>query len=247
MVLSKFRKNAGNMLLPITRRFSHIHPNTFTWLSLIFAIISGVTIYFLYAWPYFFFFALTAGVLSSLCDLLDGDIARLTGKSSRVGDFLDHSIDRYSDLLMVFGIIFSPLCSIHWGVLAVSGMLMVSYMGTQAQALNVKRIYGGLLGRADRLVVLGIFSIIQFVILVTNPDWTLSHSFTIASKEIFLVKDGQLLGMYPFTIAMVYFAVAGHYTALYRAVKTYKVLGEEERAEKKKKNRTNSKKANRKK
>ena len=39
---------------------------------------------------------------------------------------------------------------------------MLSYMGTQAQAVGAGREYAGLLGRADRLVVLSIVPIIQY-------------------------------------------------------------------------------------
>ena len=36
------------------------------------------------------------------------------------------------------------------GVFALTGVLMSSYLGTQAQAVGVGRYYGGILGRADR-------------------------------------------------------------------------------------------------
>jgi archaetidylinositol phosphate synthase len=41
---------------------------------------------------------------------------------------------------------------------------MASYLGTQAQAVGVGRYYGGLLGRADRLVLILVFGIIDILV-----------------------------------------------------------------------------------
>jgi len=50
-------------------------------------------------------------------------------------------------------------------VLALTGVLMASYLGggTQAQAVGVGRVYGGLLGRADRLVLIMVTRIIDLI------------------------------------------------------------------------------------
>jgi archaetidylinositol phosphate synthase len=50
------------------------------------------------------------------------------------------------------------------GVLALTGVLMSSYLGTQAQAVGVGRYYGGLLGRADRLVLILVVGIIDILL-----------------------------------------------------------------------------------
>lgn len=236
MGLSKFRKNAGKGLMPITRAVAGtgISPNALTWLSLVFAILAGISIYFMADWVYSFLLALLFGSLSSVLDLLDGDIARLTGKSTTMGDFLDHTIDRYADLAMILGIVFSPLCSIHWGLIAVTGMLLVSYMGTQAEALNIDRIYGGLLGRADRLTILGVAALSQFILLLVEPNWTLPYVLKFGSIQIDIVANGKFFGIHLFTWAMIYFSFAGHYTALFRAGKIQKILKEREMGKKEK-------------
>ena len=205
--------------MPITKSLVKISPNTITWLSLIFAIMAGISVYFTYKWPYAVLIAFFFGVLNSICDLVDGDLARLTGKTSVVGDFLDHTFDRYADIAILLGMVLSPLCSTEWGVFAISGVLLVSYMGTQAQAMGAGRIYGGLLGRADRLTVLGIVGIGQFLIQL-NPHWSIGYEI----GGIPVLSNGQFVGVYLFTIAMIYFTLAGHYTAIYRGVKTYHFL-----------------------
>jgi len=78
------------------------------------------------------------------------------------------------------------------GLLAVTGVLMTSYLGTQIQAVGLGREYGGLVGRADRLALVGVTGAVAAV--VTDPFGPLS-------------VVGWLL---------VLFAVVGHLTALQR-------------------------------
>jgi len=93
-------------------------------------------------------------MLNGIADAVDGALARKMGYADRRGDLLDHVIDRYSDVLMLSGVIFAGYVRWEVGLLAVVGVLMTSYIGTQAQAVNLRRCYGGMLGRADRLVFL---------------------------------------------------------------------------------------------
>jgi len=57
-------------------------------------------------------------------------------------------------VVIMCGIIFGGYISCEIGMIAIIGVLLASYMGTQAQAVGLRRMYGGLLGRADRLLIL---------------------------------------------------------------------------------------------
>jgi archaetidylinositol phosphate synthase len=87
-------------------------------------------------------------------DLLDGALARELGTDSRAGDLLDHVLDRYADIVIIAGLA-GGLERYALGLAAVTGVLMTSYLGTQAQAVGLDRVYGGLVGRADRLALVG--------------------------------------------------------------------------------------------
>ncbi len=100
--------------------------------------------------------------LTAVLDALDGMVARLRKISSRRGDLIDHTLDRVADIIIMGGIALGPLVEITVGFAAIIGILMLSYMGTQAQAVGAGREYAGLLGRADRLVVLVMVPIIQY-------------------------------------------------------------------------------------
>ena len=100
--------------------------------------------------------------LTAVLDALDGIVARTRNLSSKRGDLVDHTLDRVADIIIVGGIALGPLVDVTIGFSAIIGILMLSYMGTQAQAVGAGREYAGLLGRADRLVVLTIIPIIQY-------------------------------------------------------------------------------------
>jgi len=108
--------------------------------------------------------------LTAVLDALDGMVARLRKISSRRGDLIDHTLDRVADIIIVGGIALGPLVDITVGFAAIIGILMLSYMGTQAQAVGAGREYAGLLGRADRLVILVMVPIIQYF-LEGYQDW----------------------------------------------------------------------------
>ena len=133
-------------------------------------------------------------------DLLDGALARTQNVDSRAGDLLDHVLDRYADIVLVVGLA-AGVDRYGLGLLAVTGVLMTSYLGTQIQAVGLGREYGGLVGRADRLALVGVTGVVAAV--VTDPLGPLS-------------VVGWLL---------VLFAVVGHLTALQRFWGAWRDLG----------------------
>jgi archaetidylinositol phosphate synthase len=110
-------------------------------------------------------YAVGAGfvVLNGWMDLLDGALARQQGVDSMAGDLLDHVIDRYADIVIIAGLA-AGVEGYLLGFLAVTGVVMTSYLGTQAQAVGLDRVYGGLVGRADRLAIIGIVTAISAIV-----------------------------------------------------------------------------------
>jgi len=91
-------------------------------------------------------------------------------------------------------------------IIGLLGALSTSYMGTQAQAAGAKRDYQGILGRADRLVILTLAPIIQFVLIYVGIT-----QYGLAEYEFTF-----------FEYVMLYFAIAGNITAVQRAVNTWR-------------------------
>ncbi len=207
MVLDNQRDKVDPLLNRFAKFFIHINPNILSLISLIFAFLAGVFFYF--SSPafelnnFYLFFAALFVFLNGFFDAIDGKVAKLTGKKSIKGDFIDHAFDRFSDVLILGGLALSPWCRDQYfiGLIAIAGMLLTSYMGTQSQAVGAKRNYSGLLGRADRLVLLIIASILQHILL-------------------FVYGFNLLFGFSLLVWILVYFGVVGVITAIQRFFST---------------------------
>lgn len=210
MVLDEYRPIAEKYMKPTAKMFKGFEPNTLSILAFIFAILSGIAFY--HSSPqydifnlnlkgnYFLLFGSFFISLNAVFDAMDGAIARYYNKTSLRGDLLDHTLDRYADFFILFGITLTTYCDDIIGFLAIIGVLLASYMGTQAQAVGCGRIYRGILGRADRIAILFFVPIIQFLLFSFNYDYF----------EIFNYKFTLL------ELMMIYFAIAGNLTAIHR-------------------------------
>jgi archaetidylinositol phosphate synthase len=134
-------------------------PDAFTIAAFFVALFAGIA---------FYYGEVVIGTFFIMCnaafDSMDGAVARAMNIQSRKGDFLDHVVDRYADIFIITGIFAGGFAPWPIGVFALTGVLMVSYLGTQAQAIGVGRYYGGVLGRADRLFLLIIAGILNILI-----------------------------------------------------------------------------------
>jgi len=207
MVLDNQRDNVDPILNRFAKFFLHFNPNVLSLISLIFAFLAGVFFYFsspaLELKNFYICFAALFVFLNGFFDAIDGKVAKITGKISVKGDFIDHAFDRFSDVLILGGLALSPWCRDQYfiGLIAVAGMLLTSYMGTQSQAVGAKRNYSGLLGRADRLVLLILAPVLQHILL-------------------YFYSLDLLFGISLLTWILVYFAVVGVITAVQRFFST---------------------------
>ena len=128
--------------------------------------IAVIAAYFVYQGEFFI-----GGVLvlfSSVFDLLDGGIARATGRVSRRGALMDSVFDRVSELTVLIGLAMyytSGPDANQLGVLlafvAMSGSLMVSYVRARAEGLGVKGT-AGFLTRPERVVIMVVCLLIGY-------------------------------------------------------------------------------------
>jgi len=219
MVIEGFRRSYEVFMSPLAKALSFIPPDMFSLLSLLFALLAGGLYFSAHLWvpadryPWLLLLAMGAVGLNGLADTMDGRVARLIGKTSAVGDFLDHTFDRFSDIAILVGIAFSTYCSMVFGLLAVISVLLSSYMGTQAQALGCKRNYSGVLSRADRMILLMVVTPLQFLL---QAIWGTT------GVKFF----GYLHRFTPLEILMGVMLVGGIITTLTRGWDTYKALKE---------------------
>ena len=163
-MLTKLKEKIQKMLAAEAKA-SHkigLTPNTISAIGIALAFLSALT----YAeWqgntPYLLLATLLL-LLSGFCDALDGLLARLYQEATAFGGFLDSLLDRYADAVVYAGIIVGGLCDVLWGLIALTGSLLVSYSRARAEAAGIKMESIGLAERAERMIILAIASFVAF-------------------------------------------------------------------------------------
>lgn len=109
-------------------------------------------------WERYFFLGAIAFIIGSICDTLDGYYSRMSGKGSAFGAFLDSTLDRIEEgiVLVAVAAYFATRkdsFAVTMVVVAVLGSVMVSYTRARAEALGVD-CKVGIANRAVRVVIL---------------------------------------------------------------------------------------------
>ena len=213
MVLEGYRRRLAPYLERISRPYLAYSPNTLSWLAFG-LLVAAAVLAALVRWTTPLLFLPVAGLIlvGGAFDVIDGEVARRTNRASLRGNFLDHVLDRYADMILVIGIAVSGFANPILALLALASLLLTSYMGTQAEAVGQGRLYGGLLTRADRLVLLCLAALLEFLWILPWP-WAPSMPWAHFSLYgfSFTVID----------VVFVYFIIGGQWTALSRARRTY--------------------------
>lgn len=157
--MSFFEQKARDLSRPtldaVARGLSrlHISPDWVTNLGLLLTVGVGVL-----AGLGYLRWAGLAYIVASLCDALDGSLARVTGKGSRFGAFLDSTIDRFEEAIVFLGLaVYYSQFGGAWEtpliLAATVGSLMVSYTRARAEGLGVNcRV--GLVTRPMRVLIM---------------------------------------------------------------------------------------------
>lgn len=105
-------------------------------------------------------------LLAGTFDIIDGRVARATNRVTKFGALYDSTLDRYSEVIVFFGIAYHFVDhGFLWRSVAVSmalgGSLMVSYIRARAEGLNFE-CKVGIMQRPERIVLLGLGAIATF-------------------------------------------------------------------------------------
>ena len=144
------RRVARTLLRPI----GSINPNAVTYLG---TLLNGVAA--VLAFHEQFLAASIVFLIGSLMDALDGAVAKVTGRVSAFGGFLDSTLDRVSEGLILggLGLMFANEGGNLWPVAscyaAIAASYLVSYTRAKAETLGVQA-KGGLASRVERVVLL---------------------------------------------------------------------------------------------
>ncbi|MDR0912849.1 MAG: CDP-alcohol phosphatidyltransferase family protein [Methanobrevibacter sp.] len=186
-MLNKLRPQLKRILEPIAKKIN-INPNIITGISLLIAILSAIM---------FLNHQLIVGailiLLTGCLDVLDGAVARYHNKATDLGGFLDSTVDRFSDGIIVIGIIAGGYIDWFLGILLIHSSLTISYIRAKAESQSIKCEIG-IAERAFRLIVIIIAAIIGGLLSPIYMQWILIllvmlSYFTVAQRIIYVWKN----------------------------------------------------------
>ena len=162
-MLNNFRESMKPMLQKIGVIFAAIglSANFWTAVGLAFAFAAAMV----YAWHFEYAFVV-GGILllgSGFFDVVDGQVAVVTKKTSKKGAFLDSVFDKIAEVAIFLGILIGGYAEGYVVLLAVTLSLLVSYTRARAESLGVKLQGIGIGERAERLLVIAIIGIAGFL------------------------------------------------------------------------------------
>src|ERR687889_1203087 len=132
---------------------SRLTPNAISLTGLLLCLVAAGLVFAEY-----YFLGGVAFILGSICDTLDGRYSRMSGKGTSFGAFLDSTLDRMEEGIVLTAVAyqFSQAgndAAVAAVVVAVLASLMVSYTRARAEALGVE-CQVGIADRAGRVVIL---------------------------------------------------------------------------------------------
>ena len=128
-------------------------------------------------------------LVSGFFDMIDGQVAKVTGKTSKKGSYLDSMFDKIAETAIFLGILVGGYAEPYLVLLAITLSLLVSYARAKSDALNIKLQGVGIGERAERLLVIAIIGIIGYMepavlIVVVIAGITLIQRMIVTAKNI---------------------------------------------------------------
>ncbi len=181
----RFQKALGSIERYLVRK--RVHPDYLTLGALALSIAGGVAIYASNAAPWLLLLIPCVTLCRTALNALDGLVARDTGLARPWGEVLNETCDRLSDIALFAGVCFAPGSNIALGACAILSMLLSSYVGVLSREAGGKRQYGGVMGKADRMIYLDIASVAAFF-LPSIPVLTCLLAVVLAGSLITLIQ-----------------------------------------------------------
>ena len=188
-VLNNLRESLRPALEKIGKGFAAtgLSPNFWTVVGLVIALASAVV------YGMGMEFGLIIGgillLVSGFFDMVDGQVARVTGKTSKKGEYLDSMFDKISEVAIFLGILVGGYAEPYLVLLAITLSLLVSYARAKSDLINIKLQGIGIGERAERLLVIAVIGIFGFmdyavVIVVIIAGITLIQRMIYTAKNI---------------------------------------------------------------
>ncbi|MGI8420466.1 MAG: CDP-alcohol phosphatidyltransferase family protein [Candidatus Levyibacteriota bacterium] len=160
-MLTAYKKLAETALEPVIQPLSKVNPNTLTLLGSI-----PPLLFFVFVLNHWYIAALIA-FLGNGFDLIDGMVARKYNHVTNFGGFLDSTMDRVADFLLITAFAFGGL--VRWEIVAplLLFSFLTSYIRSRSESANRNVNFAvGLIARTERLIII-IFSLLLYILFPT--------------------------------------------------------------------------------
>ena len=184
-----WRERLRRWFEPMARRCP-LSPNSITVLALLINVGGAWLLYSRH-----FAVAIICIIVGGLADAFDGIVARVQGKSSRYGDFLDHFADRVSDTLVVTGWLLGSGVRVELAVAAIIAVMLSGYIGTQIEATWHEREYETV-GRGEFVLALIVFPLVSLILFDNGWQGTTLATLTIPEWLTILLLAFAALGIF---------------------------------------------------
>ena len=187
-VLNNLRESLRPALEKIGKGFAAtgLSPNFWTVVGLVIALASAVV------YGMGMEFGLIIGgillLVSGFFDMVDGQVARVTGKTSKKGEYLDSMFDKISEVAIFLGILVGGYAEPYLVLLAITLSLLVSYARAKSDLINIKLQGIGIGERAERLLVIaviGIFGFMDYAVIIV----VIIAGITLIQRMIYTAKN----------------------------------------------------------
>ncbi|MFB5597793.1 MAG: archaetidylinositol phosphate synthase [Nitrosopumilaceae archaeon] len=171
-MLNNLRESLRPHLEKIGSSFSStgLSPNFWTGIGLVFAFASAIVYGLNIQIEFAFIFGGILLLISGFFDVVDGQVARITKKTSQKGAFLDSVTDKIAEVAIFLGILIGGFAEPYLIFLAITLSLLVSYTRSRAESLGIRLQGIGIGERAERLLVIAIIGMIpglmQYAVII---------------------------------------------------------------------------------
>ena len=162
MALYDIKPRFRQLLIPVADRLAWIRPDWITVAGLGASILAFLCLLAAPTKPWLLLLVPWWLFARIACNALDGLVAQRTSKARPFGEVLNEGTDRLADVVLLLGLGVTSLASFPLAALATVAVLLSSYAGILGKAVGVNREYGGVLGKADRMLWMGLTALMTW-------------------------------------------------------------------------------------
>ena len=189
MVLNRLRGRLAPLLERMGRAFAATGLSANFWTGVGLAVAFAAAIVYGSFLEYSYILGGILLLVSGFFDMVDGQVARATGRSSKRGAFLDSMFDKIAEVAIFAGLASGGLVAPEIALLGIGMSLLVSYARAKADALNVQIRGVGVGERAERLLIIAVVGMIPGMMPFAVLAVVVISAITVAQRMRYVYRQ----------------------------------------------------------